>query len=149
MSKVIDMNKKRMEKNAETGKMTTIPKAEYDALLMSVAALSEMHLKLIRLHEEETRLKKHHKAYLHIRDLADQVCREHREIVSGILEMFVQHDYEGAFRQAVKDSRFEPKESASDLQYEEDAGFHPGESYPGSQIKEDRDETNLDHPRSF
>ena len=46
-----------------------------DHLCGNVSELVQMHYGLIQLYEEESYLKKHHKAYLHVRDKADEVCR--------------------------------------------------------------------------
>ena len=85
MSKVINMN---AVKEAKV-KTVEIPEAELSLLRFSVAALAEMHLNLIGLYEKESHLKKHHKAYLHVRDHADQVCAEDKEKVNQLLEQLI------------------------------------------------------------
>ena len=85
MSKVINMNALK-EARVRT---VEIPEVELSALRVTVAALAKMHLELIRLYEEESHLKKHHKAYLHIRDHADQVCKEDKEKVNAMLQQFI------------------------------------------------------------
>lgn len=85
MSKVINMNALKEAKM----KTVEIPEAELSLLRFSVAALAEMHLNLIGLYEKESHLKKHHKAYLHVRDHADQVCAEDKEKVEALLRQLL------------------------------------------------------------
>ncbi|MCD8379170.1 MAG: hypothetical protein LUC95_02340 [Lachnospiraceae bacterium] len=46
-----------------------------DHLCDDVSELVQMHYALILLYREESYLKKHHKAYLHVRDKADEACK--------------------------------------------------------------------------
>ena len=85
MSKVINMNAVREAKV----KTVEIPEAELSLLRFSVATLAEMHLNLISLYEKESHLKKHHKAYLHVRDHADQVCADDKKKVQDLLEQLI------------------------------------------------------------
>ena len=85
MSKVINMN---AVKEAKV-KTVEIPEAELSMLRFSVATLAEMHLNLIGLYEKESHLKKHHKAYLHVRDHADQVCADDKKKVHQLLEQLI------------------------------------------------------------
>lgn len=85
MSKVINMNAVREAKV----KTVEIPEAELSLLRFSVATLAEMHLNLISLYEKESHLKKHHKAYLHVRDHADQVCADDKKKVYHLLEQLI------------------------------------------------------------
>ena len=73
-------------------KTVEIPEAELSLLRFSVATLAEMHLNLISLYEKESHLKKHHKAYLHVRDHADQVCAEDKKKVITMLEELITDD---------------------------------------------------------
>ena len=65
-----------------------VPKAEVQDILFSILHLGLMHQRLIELHEEESRLKKQHKAYLHIREYADEICEEDKKAVASILGKF-------------------------------------------------------------
>lgn len=56
-------------------KNITVPESMVSMLFGDVNALHEMLAKLISMCEMESELKKHHKAYLHIRDEADELCR--------------------------------------------------------------------------
>lgn len=73
-----------MDKNTNTKEMVTIPADELAQLIYDMNHLALMHKNLIRLYEEESRLKKHHKAYLHIRDYADKVCADDKKTVAAI-----------------------------------------------------------------
>ena len=77
-----------MNKNINTTTNDTIlvPKKEMVKILLGTVRLARMHLRLIDLHEEESRLKKHHKAYLHIREYADQICEEDKQDLSAIID---------------------------------------------------------------
>lgn len=85
MSKIINMNAVREAKM----KTVEIPEAELAMLRFSVSELAKMHLNLIGLYEKESHLKKHHKAYLHIRDHADQVCIDDKKKVQELLGQLI------------------------------------------------------------
>ena len=75
-----------MNKNINnTNDAILVPKSEMINILLGTVQLARMHLRLIDLHEEESRLKRHHKAYLHIRDYADQICEEDKEQITSII----------------------------------------------------------------
>lgn len=73
-----------MDKNTNKNEMVSIPAGELSQLIYDMNHLALMHKKLIGLYEEESRLKKHHKAYLHIRDYADKVCAADKKTVATI-----------------------------------------------------------------
>ncbi len=64
------MNKEFKNTTQAVGKQELI-----DHLCSNVSELVQMHYGLIQLYEEESYLKRHHKAYLHVRDKADEICR--------------------------------------------------------------------------
>ena len=47
-----------------------------------------MHKRLISYYEKESELKKHHKAYLHVRDEADRVCNRDKEVLQNLLKKY-------------------------------------------------------------
>lgn len=55
-------------------------------MFVIMGALSQMHLRLINLYEIESDLKKRHKAYLHIREQAEEICKEDRKTVFAMIE---------------------------------------------------------------
>lgn len=63
-----------------------------ESMLMQMYAdiheLVHMHGKLISLYEEEAELKKRHRAYLHVRDHADDVCRVDKRRIEEICEHY-------------------------------------------------------------
>lgn len=61
--------------NKKTAKVNTVefPEAEFGNLVESLGRLLTMHMNLIGFYKEESELKKHHRAYLHVRDEAEQV----------------------------------------------------------------------------
>ena len=65
-----------------------IPVAAFTQMFFDVQLLAKMHQDLIRMYEQESVLKKHHKAYLHIRDAADEMCRADKEAVALILDHY-------------------------------------------------------------
>ena len=73
-----------MDKNTNNKEMVSISADELSQLIYDMNHLALMHKNLIRLYEEESRLKKHHKAYLHIRDYADKVCADDKKTVAAI-----------------------------------------------------------------
>ena len=76
-----------MNKNiTNTNDTILVPKSEMVKILLGTVRLARMHLRLIDLHEEESRLKKHHKAYLHVREYADQICEEDKQDLSAIID---------------------------------------------------------------
>ena len=76
-----------MNKNINnTNEAILVPKSEMINILLGTVQLARMHLRLIDLHEEESRLKKRHQAYLHVRDYADQICEEDKEQVASIID---------------------------------------------------------------
>ena len=75
-----------MNKNKGMVRMVELPETELFFLTNAVMNLAAMHMDLIRLYEKESHLKKHHKAYLHIRDHADEVCKKDKEKVKNIVD---------------------------------------------------------------
>ena len=71
--------------NTDTNDTILVPKSVMVKILLGTVRLARMHLRLIDLHEEESRLKKHHKAYLHVREYADQICEEDKQDLSAII----------------------------------------------------------------
>ena len=97
-----------------------IPETELDWLKDSVQTLIKMHLDLIGLYERESLLKKHHRAYLHVRDHADQVCREHKEKIRDLIVEFLLGA--GAVRLEEKETASGESEKEQSLQIAEGEG---------------------------
>lgn len=72
--------------NATTTDTITIPVEAFEHMFVIMGALSQMHLRLINLYEIESDLKKRHKAYLHIREQAEEICKEDRKTVFAMIE---------------------------------------------------------------
>ena len=72
--------------NNSTNEAILVPKSEMINILLGTVQLARMHLRLIDLHEEESRLKKRHQAYLHVREYSDQICEEDKEQVASIID---------------------------------------------------------------
>lgn len=83
------MNKECMnEKPRMSVDVIKIPAACVTQMYFDVQRLLEMHGELIRMYETESSLKKHHKAYLHIRDEADEMCRRDKEAMALITDHY-------------------------------------------------------------
>lgn len=61
-----------------------VPEFVIIQMFKDMEQLGKMLKELIALHQEETRLKKHHKAYLHVREYTDVVCKEHEKKMDAI-----------------------------------------------------------------
>lgn len=61
-----------------------VPEFVISQIFKDMEQLGKMLKELINLHQEESRLKKHHKAYLHIREYTDVVCTEHEKKMEAI-----------------------------------------------------------------
>ena len=68
-----------MNKNLKNVATVEVPEKALNRLLEITDDLVRMHLELIRLYEQESYLKKHHKPYLHVRDHAEAVCERSEE----------------------------------------------------------------------
>jgi hypothetical protein len=80
---------KNMNVNMNATRMVEIPETVLAGLFASVNELADMHYELIHLYEVESQLKKHHKAYLHVRDHAEAVCAVDKKRVLSIMEGLV------------------------------------------------------------
>ncbi len=65
-----------------------MPKALVVQMFMDVHALAQMHENLIEMYEIESQLKKQHKAYLHVRDKAEKMCKNDRADLNEILDHY-------------------------------------------------------------
>lgn len=76
-----------MNKNMNNMSVATveIPAKAFDRMMEVISGLAKMHMDLIQLYEMESELKKHHKAYLHVRDHADQVCKHDKAAIQEML----------------------------------------------------------------
>ena len=74
-----------MNKNLKNVATVEVPEKALNRLLEITDGLVRMHLELIRLYEQESYLKKHHKAYLHVRDHAEAVCESDKNTISEML----------------------------------------------------------------
>lgn len=63
-----------------------LTKEEFLKLVSSVDTLFNMHMTLIEFYQEESELKKHHRAYLHVRDAAEAQINDDLEVIPGILD---------------------------------------------------------------
>lgn len=63
-----------------------VPEFVLRRMLEDMSDLAGMLQELIHLHLEETRLKKHHKPYLHIREYADIVCMNYERKLDVIVK---------------------------------------------------------------
>lgn len=103
----MEMNKKTAE-CGDTFPVLNIPQAAFLQILCDVQMLAKMHRNLIAMYEMESRLKKQHKAYLHVRDEADEMCRIDKRVVDVILDHYT--DPENDMRCAVCFSKHLQKE---------------------------------------
>ncbi len=61
-----------------------VPESMITMLFEDISTLHEMLGKLISMYQQESDLKKHHKAYLHIRDQADELCEVYSACMSAM-----------------------------------------------------------------
>lgn len=76
------------ERNNASVATIEMPEALVTQMFFDVHRLAEMHQDLIHMYEKESALKKHHKAYLHVRDRADEMCRQDKNHVAEILDHY-------------------------------------------------------------
>jgi len=94
-----------------------VPEAELDWLREAVSVLMNMHWDLIRLYAEESYLKKHHRAYLHVRSQAEQVCEEGKEKIRKLMvEMILGPDFYQRENCAEEDQASETEKMQKPLQ---------------------------------
>ena len=65
-----------------------MPKALVAQMFMDVHALAQMHENLIEMYEVESQLKKQHKAYLHVRERAEKMCKNDKADLNEILDHY-------------------------------------------------------------
>ena len=65
-----------------------MPKALVAQMFMDVHALAQMHENLIEMYEIESQLKKQHKAYLHVRERAEKMCKNDKADLNEILDHY-------------------------------------------------------------
>ena len=65
-----------------------MPKALVAQMFMDVHALAQMHENLIEMYEIESQLKKQHKAYLHVRERAEKMCKNDKTDLNEILDHY-------------------------------------------------------------
>lgn len=75
-------------KNGQAMELIEIPAAAFTQMFFDVQLLAQMHKDLIGMYEKESALKKHHKAYLHVRDAANEMCRMDKQAVDLILDHY-------------------------------------------------------------
>lgn len=73
--------------NNQSG-MVQVPEAMLAQMYADIHELVHMHRALIALYEEEAELKRRHRAYLHVRDHADEVCKEDKRRIAEIREHY-------------------------------------------------------------
>lgn len=86
------MNNERNARAAKMPAMIMVPEPKLKQIVVSMTRLAEMHLGLIELYEEESRLKKQHKPYLYLREHADQVCERDKKEVESMLHTVLDFD---------------------------------------------------------
>lgn len=89
------MNEMRMVQ-VPVAEMISIPAQVFIQMYSDVRNLADMHQRLIRMYEEESALKKHHKAYLHVREQADEMCLKDKIRVKDILNHYEQEEEDAA-----------------------------------------------------
>ena len=82
---MMGMNEKKQQISVQ---MVSIPAPVLTQLFFDVHYLADMHQNLISMYERESALKKHHKAYLHVREEADAMCVQDRARVRMILDHY-------------------------------------------------------------
>ena len=65
-------------------KNVTVPESMISMLFGDVTALYGMLARMISMYALESELKKHHKAYLHVRDEADELCQVYSCVLSAM-----------------------------------------------------------------
>lgn len=81
----MEMNEKKQQIPVQ---MVSIPAPILTQLFFDVHNLADMHQNLICMYEKESALKKHHKAYLHVREEADAMCCQDKARVQTILDHY-------------------------------------------------------------
>ncbi len=61
-----------------------VPDAVLKQIFADMDSLGKMLRELIGLYEKESKLKKHHRAYLHVREYADQACVRYKKTIYDI-----------------------------------------------------------------
>lgn len=87
---MMEMNDKKQYQTPV--QMVTIPAPILTQLFFDVHYLADMHQNLICMYERESALKKHHKAYLHVREEADEMCSQDKIRVKTILDHYENPD---------------------------------------------------------
>ena len=64
----------------------SVPLTDVNRYLRHMNDLLKAHFELIRLFEVETKLKKHHRAYLHVREEIDKCVAEAADHIAGIID---------------------------------------------------------------
>lgn len=59
---------------------------QFIAVVTAVSTLVDMHMTLIDYYREESELKKHHRAYLHVREAAEDTIEDDLEVIPEILD---------------------------------------------------------------
>ncbi len=67
-------------------KTIEIPEAELNLMKTVINNLIFMHIRLISFYQTESDLKRHHRAYLHVRDEAENIIEEDIKEIKEILE---------------------------------------------------------------
>ncbi len=62
-----------------------ISKDELTNLVVCLGKLFQMHNTLIGFYEEESELKKHHRAYLHVREEAEEIIKDDLKVMNNML----------------------------------------------------------------
>ena len=78
----------RKIENKATVSTIEIPEAEYVTILETLQKLLGMHMNLIGYYKLESDLKKHHRAYLHVREEAEAVIENDLSEIDDIMNQF-------------------------------------------------------------
>ncbi|MBE7072954.1 MAG: hypothetical protein E7383_09455 [Ruminococcaceae bacterium] len=77
-------NKKNTKVQAQDNKVE-LDFDQFMAIATAVSTLVDMHMTLIEFYREESELKKHHRAYLHVREAAEETIGDDLEVIPEIL----------------------------------------------------------------
>lgn len=98
--------------------MYEIPEEKIKQILFGVTLLREMNLSLIEMYEKESALKKSHKAYLHVREEAEKMCRRNKVLIPQIADAISNPEETGLPKDAVSHSVLRSFIEDSDIQDE-------------------------------
>lgn len=112
------MNKEMNKADGKIPAVIMVPEPKLKQIVFGMTRLAEMHLGLIGLYEEESRLKKQHKPYLFLREHADQVCEKDKKAVKAIMNAVL--DFEDTEEKKDKEpDDFDPEKCRGCIRYDD------------------------------